>query len=286
MSNKKKELVCFGEVLWDIYPEGKKLGGAPFNVAAHLQKLGANSSIISRVGNDNNGSEIRAAISAQNIDLAYIQIDDDFATGVVKVRLDNEGKPTYTIESPAAWDHIDVNAANTQLVENADAFIFGSLACRSAKSRKSLFDLASLSTYNICDLNIRLDFYDLTLIDRLLHITHLLKINDDEAALLCEVLICSEPDLYPILHKKYGIKTIVQTKGDKGAEASEKNSVVKVAATNIKVVDTVGAGDAFFAAFLHTYLQNQDLRSALGAGCKLGAYVATQHGAIPNHPKI
>jgi fructokinase len=286
MSKDPKKIVCFGEVLWDVYPNVKKLGGAPFNVAAHLQQLGTTSYIVSRIGKDNNGAEIKQAAIAQHIDLTHLQEDVEFPTGVVNVSLDSNGKPTYKIEPSAAWDFIAHQTDNTRLVHNADALVYGSLACRSEVSKKSLFTLAAQSSYNICDLNIRLDYYSPSLIEELLSITDLLKINDEEAALLCKIYDQSEKHLYELLHDKFKIKTIVQTKGPEGAEASENHILTKVDAKPITVVDTVGAGDAFFAAFLHKYLNDSDLSTSLNAGCTLGAYVATQSGATPQHLNV
>jgi len=139
MSNK---VVCFGEVLYDVYPDGKRIGGAPFNVAAHLKQLGNESYIITRIGEDGNGSELISAIGGYTIPTDTVQIDNRLPTGIVNVTLDQEGKATYDIKEPSSWDNISASKKDLTLVTEAEAFVFGSLACRSSRSRSSLFKFA------------------------------------------------------------------------------------------------------------------------------------------------
>ena len=284
MENKQGYIVCFGEVLWDVYPDGKKLGGAPFNVSAHANKLGLKAHMISKVGNDPYGEEILEAIDAQGISTKYTQLDSTFDTGVVNVLLDENGKPSYDIKNPVAWDYIHINDENKTLLMKSAAFVYGSLVCRTSQSRKSLFELAKSSKLNICDLNIRQSFFDKDLINSLLEITDILKINDEEAALLKELFEINEADFYKNLSELFSLDMIIQTLGADGAEAYYKGQLFTAPGIKTHVVDTVGSGDSFLAAFIRNYLNGEMVSSCLESGCELGAYVASKKGAIPEHP--
>ena len=280
MNNK---VVCFGEVLFDVYPDGKKLGGAPFNVAAHLSQLGVASAIISRIGDDTNGKEILDAIAPFNIPAENIQIDNQYPTGLVTVTLDDKGIPSYVIEKNSSWDFITCSKEDINLVVEADASVFGSLAARNFNSKASLLHLANHSKLNICDLNIRQSFYDKGLIRSLLELTHILKINDEEAELLQDLFSIKKEGFYKSLSQLFGINIIIETKGKDGAIAYHKDKTFHAKGRKIKVVDTVGSGDAFLAAFIHQFLNHQPLDVCLVHACNLGAFVATQSGAIPKH---
>ena len=284
MENTKPYIVCFGEVLWDVYPDGKKLGGAPFNVSAHANKLGLTAHMISKVGNDPYGKEILDAIHAQGISSVYAQVDFTFETGVVDVVLDENGKPTYNIKMPVAWDYIHIDDKNKPLLAKAEAFVYGSLVCRTNRSRQSLFELAELSKLNICDLNIRQSFFDKKLISALLDITHILKINDEEAELLQELFEIEAADFYKKLSEQFSLDMIIQTLGANGAEAYCKGELHTAPGIKTNVIDTVGSGDSFLAAFIQNYLNGESISTCLEKGCELGAYVASQKGAIPEHP--
>lgn len=277
------KVTCFGEILWDIYPEGKQLGGAPFNVAAHLNQLGTTSHIISKIGSDELGEEILNRVKFKKIQTNFIQKDEDEKTGVVTVSLDSKGIPSYDIKQPSAWDNIMLDASNQELVSTGNALVYGSLASRSKESRKTLMKLLELSPLNICDLNIRLAYYSPELITDLLHNTDILKINDDEAALLVTLLDLPEAKLYEHLEQTYSIRVIIKTLGKDGAEVYSRGVITRGTAIEITVVDTVGSGDAFLAAFIHHYLKNDSMQVCIDAACRLGAYVATQAGAIPKH---
>lgn len=277
----KKKIVCFGEVLWDVYPDAKKLGGAPFNVAAHLTQLGSQGQIITRVGADDLGEEILKAMDRYRIDKQYAQIDSTQATGVVHVVLDDAGKPSYEIKQPSAWDFIESTNENISLVRDCTALLFGSLACRTEANFKTLEALAKVADLNICDLNIRLEYYSKALISSLLRLSDILKINDEEAELLCNLYDLEIESLYAFLSEEYSIRLIIQTLGPEGAEAFENGKVFRAKGFPVKAVDTVGSGDAFLASFLHHYLNGNGIEASLSEGCRLGAYVATQVGAIP-----
>jgi len=279
----KQTVVCFGEVLWDVYPTEKKLGGAPFNVAAHLMQSGTQAHIITKIGNDDLGKQIVSAIQLQNISIKQLQIDENLPTGTVQVNLDANGIPSYKISEPVAWDFIDKSLANTELVNSADALVYGTLACRSAQNFDTLMELTKHSKLNICDLNIRQKFYNKSVIESLLNQSHILKINNEEEQLLIEIFNFDAANFYKQIQAKFNIEIIIKTKGERGAELFQNNKVYKVDGVKIDVVDTVGSGDAFLAAFIHNYLNKRDLKTCLEKGANLGAYVATYTGAIPKH---
>lgn len=281
----QNKIVCFGEVLWDVYPNKKKLGGAPFNVAAHLQQLGTTAHIISKIGTDNLGNEIKKAIQAQNISINQLQLAKNSPTGTVKVNLDVNGIPQYKISQPVAWDFIQADLTNQNLVKDADALVYGTLACRSAQNFETLMGLAKLSKLNICDLNIRQNFYSKTLIESLLKVTHILKINCEEERLLIEMFKFKAANLYEQIESNFNLKIIIKTKGEKGADAYQNGEIFIADGVKVKVVDTVGSGDAFLAAFIHNHIKGKHIQYCLNEGAKLGAFVATKLGAIPKHIK-
>ncbi|MDH3651431.1 MAG: carbohydrate kinase [Saprospiraceae bacterium] len=280
MNEERKKVVCFGEVLWDVYPEFKKLGGAPFNVAGHLRKLGFEVRMISRVGKDDLGKEILVEINVQNIPRDLIQVDLEYPTGIVNVKLDDEGKPTYEIVQPVAWDFIELDDRTRDHVREADLFLFGTLACRHEKSRSSLLELLDLNTSTVFDMNLRQHFFSQELITHLLKKTRILKLNDEEYDVLHRIFNVSRDNLYNFLKQRYEIQLIVQTRGAEGAEVYDGEQVYQNSGYRIEVVDTVGSGDAFLAGFLTNLLSGNSIEASLDFACRLGAYVATQPGAI------
>jgi len=279
----KGQIVCFGEVLWDCYPDQKKLGGAPLNVAAHLAKLGSTATVISRIGEDSYGKELLPIVDSFGLDLNYVQQDNKWPTGKVLVTLSPGGLPSYEIQKPVAWDQIALNDVNENLVSQSAALVFGSLAARNKTSRNTLLHLLTKSKLNICDLNIRQGYYDYALIQSLLSQSNILKINDDEAMLLSELFKFSEKDLYKRLEDIFGLDMIIQTKGAKVAEVYHQGEHYEASSYAITPIDTVGSGDAFLAGFIHRYLGGSDVEKALDFGMRMGAYVATCSGAIPDY---
>jgi len=276
-------IACFGEVLWDVFPSYRKLGGAPLNVAAHLCRLGSEGSIISRIGEDELGEELLQNVQEIGVDISYLQADATFDTGTVYVTVDNDGIPTYEIKYPTAWDHIEINFANTQFVAEVDALLFGTLPTRSQTSYETLLHLAARAKKNIFDLNVRQDFYSKEIIHKLLTISQILKINEDESVLLSDMFGIEEKDLLTELTDQYQLELIIRTRGADGSEVFKAGEYHRVHGEKITVVDTVGAGDAFLACFLHYYLGGYNIEESLILGGKLGAFVATQEGAIPDY---
>ncbi len=278
-----KPFVSFGEILWDVYPEYKKLGGAPFNVAAHLNVLGEEVQIISRIGMGAKGKEILERVDKLGISQEYIQHDKDFHSGFVRVTLDDAGSPSYEIVHPVAWDKIQLTSELKQLAKYSKAFIFGSLIARDAVSRQTLFDLLSVSEFNVFDVNLRQHYYSLELIEALFEKTHLLKMSDSELDWLVNQWQMEIPDAMARLIEKYPIKQVVLTKGANGASSFKEYKITDSPGYSITPKDSVGSGDAFLAAFLHKYFSRATTRECLQFACKMGALITTKEGAIPDY---
>ncbi|MDD2822111.1 MAG: PfkB family carbohydrate kinase, partial [Flavobacterium sp.] len=175
-----KKIICFGEVLFDVFPTHRKIGGAPLNVALRMASLGINAQIISRVGNDKIGKELLHFIKENGVATDTIQVDENLSTGEVIVQLNDKGSASYTINYPVAWDKIEVTSVAKNAIANADAMVFGSLVCRHLVSHQTLLDLMNLAKYKIFDVNLRAPFYTKELLIELMNKADFIKFNDDE----------------------------------------------------------------------------------------------------------
>jgi fructokinase len=280
---KQKKIVCYGEILWDMLPTGKLAGGAPMNVAYHLNALGIKSSIVSRIGKDDLGTELVNFLKEKTVSTQFVQTDKTLSTGVVDVQLDAKGSPTYSIVQPVAWDNIQNSQGVQKAVVEADAFVFGSLICRSAVSKQTLFELLELSKCLVFDVNLRPPFYDKTLLEALLAKADIVKMNEEELAIISawytdEIDFTSQ---IKFLKNLFNISCIIISHGSKGAYCFENDILYFQAAFFITVKDTIGSGDAFLAGFLSEKLKGRDPQICLKRACAMGAYVATQAGATP-----
>ena len=285
MEKKDLKVICFGEVLLDIFPDGKRIGGAPLNVASRLSASGIDSTIISRIGNDQNGRENLSFLQDRKVNTNYIQIDSSYPTGTVIVTLNKAGSATYEIEAPAAWESIEVNEDTIEAVKNSDAFIFGSLACRDEKSRSTLVGLLKYAQFKIFDVNLRPPYYSESVVKSLMMEADFVKFNDEElyeiAALLDSPYNSLEQNLNFISDKTF-TKTICVTKGPHGAVLLHEGVLFNNSGYQIKVRDTVGAGDSFLASLLSLLLQQKDPQQAINYACAVGALVASKEGANPD----
>ncbi len=282
----KSNIICFGEILWDLLPEelgGRIAGGAPMNVAYHLNALGIESSIISRVGNDELGVELTDFLTKKAVSTDFVQIDDHLPTGVVDVTLDEKGSPSYKIVQPVAWDNVQNTEGSKKAVAEADAFVFGSLICRSAVSKQTLLGLLAVSKCAVFDVNLRPPFYDKGTIEPLLQKAQIVKMNEDELTIISN-WYSLETDFkkqIKAIQARFDIKTLIVSHGSKGAYCFENGVIDFQKAFKITVRDTIGSGDAFLAAFLSEKMAGKNAKECLLTACKAGAYVATQTGATP-----
>ncbi|MXV38919.1 carbohydrate kinase [Flavobacteriaceae bacterium Ap0902] len=282
-----KSVVCFGEILWDDFPTGKVVGGAPLNVALRLSQLGVDASIISRRGRDDNGKEISEFIKERGLDTSQIQIDEKYPTGLVKVMLNEKGSASYDIVYPSAWDKIQINPTALKKVQSADAFVFGSLACRDMSSRDSLYKLIDQAKYKVFDVNLRPPYYDIDIIADLMNKSDFIKLNDDELYEVAEKLGSPykslEKNLKYIADKTNSTEVCV-TKGRHGAVYLKDDQFHYHSGFKVRVVDTVGSGDSFLASLLYKILNKVNPEKALEFACAMGALVASQNGATTPIP--
>ena len=214
--DKNLKITCFGEVLWDVFPSGEKIGGAPLNVAIRLQSMEVRTGMISSVGRDTRGEKIKEYLNALSINTANIQELNEYPTGVVQVTLDASGSATYEIKFPVAWDKIPLTTMMIDEVKESDAFIYGSLVCRDQISKDTLVNLISKSKYRVLDVNLRQGYYTQDLLLELVQSADFIKFNDDElfeiAALMGSTYNSLEQNLEYIKSKVHA-STICVTKG-------------------------------------------------------------------------
>jgi fructokinase len=276
--------VCYGEVLFDLFPTHKKIGGAPLNVALRMKSLGVQSKIISKVGLDEEGQEIMDYLQSKEIDINYIQKSKEYKTGVVHVMINEKGNASYDIAYPSAWDKIDVNDNMIQAVSEADAFIFGSLVCRDEVSRLTLMTLLEKAKYKILDANLRAPYYTLDILVDLMNKADFIKLNDEE---LKEISVKmnspynSFEQNIKFIAEKTNTNQICVTKGAFGAVLYNNGKFYYNSGYFVNVIDTVGAGDSFLATLIVRLLRGKSPQKSLNYACAIGALVAASEGANP-----
>jgi fructokinase len=284
----QNKVITIGEILWDVFPEGKKAGGSSMNVALNLHKQGIESRFISAIGNDENGKELVNFLTGNHFGTDLIQVNAELPTSTVVVKLDENHQATYTIKQPVAWDDIKITEENITAVKQADALVYCSLTCREEKSKNTILALLENAKTKIFDINLRAPFYSKELIGALLAKADILKINEDEIIWVKESFGLTgntDEQLLKQLSSQFNIEIICLTLGDKGACVLKEGKLFKHAGYKVQVADTVGAGDAFLATFIACYLQDYPMETILDNACKVGAFVASQPGANPEYNK-
>ena len=291
-STARPVIVGIGEVLWDMLPGGKQLGGAPANFAYHAAALGAAAAVVSRVGDDAPGREVLARLEALGVDRRHVGVDPTYPTGRVDVRVDAAGVPEYVIHEPVAWDFLAADEAVLRLAARADAVCFGTLAQRSAVSRAAV--QATLSATRAClrvfDINLRQQFFSRDLIDQMLRQCDVLKLNDAELPVVAGLLgiTADEPGAaVRELIGRYALRVVALTRGGRGSllAGADGRTSDHPGAPVATVADTVGAGDAFTAALVTGLLAGRDLDQVNAFANRLAAYVCTRSGATPAVPQ-
>lgn len=277
-------IVCFGEVLWDVFSTHKKIGGAPLNVAIRASSLGHNVSLISAVGKDNNGNEILDYLKANKINTESIQLLDGYKTREVQVALSKNGSATYTIEYPSAWDKIVLTESSKLAVKQADIFLFGSLIARDTTSKNTLYELVKLAKYKVFDLNLRPPHFNKEDIFHLINEANFIKMNDEElyevSSLMGSKFNSLEQNL-KFITEKTNTKHICVTKGPFGAVLFYNNKLYYNSGYKVKVADTVGAGDSFLGSLISQLANQVEPQKAIDFACAVGALVAQSEGANP-----
>lgn len=286
---KNPVIASIGEILWDVFEDGgKSLGGAPLNCLYHAVRHRAAGYFISAVGRDNFGRAIYENLPQNGI--KYFIQDNAYPTGVVDVRLEN-GQPSYTIRGNVAWDYISYNEDLTAIAKNIDAVVFGTLASRSPAGRSSVekfLNSLSINVTKFFDLNLRHPYYSVELIEKFLGYADILKLNDDELSLVCQMLRLpeAEDEACRALIEKYSLRMIALTCG--GDYSAVYSLTVKsfIKTPRVEIVDTVGAGDAFAGVFLYNILAGNDMASSHQKAVDAAAYVCTKRGAMPAYPTL
>ncbi|MGQ8337810.1 carbohydrate kinase family protein [Sunxiuqinia sp. A32] len=286
MKRENKQILCIGEVLWDVFPDQKKIGGAPVNFAYHVSKLGIESLAISAIGNDKLGDEL-----LYMLDKAGLHYDigrNEYPTGTVKINLSRNGVPQYEICEPVAWDFIRLNPELEAIARNAYAVCYGSLAQRGILSRESIRQLVQLvpeTAYKVFDINLRQQFYSKELISDSLKICNVLKINNEELEIVSDMFgfSGSQDEICRMLINEYKLSLLVLTCGINGSYLYTINQKSFRETPMVKVVDTVGAGDSFTAAIVAGLLKDRLLEETHDMAVRLSAFVCAESGAMPDY---
>ncbi|MDN3672855.1 carbohydrate kinase [Flavobacterium branchiarum] len=285
-SNKMIKAVSYGEVLWDVFGNEKKIGGAPLNVALRMKTLGCDVAMISCVGNDADGIAIIEHVKNLGLDTAAILKSEEFSTGLVQVSLNDTGSASYEINYPSAWDKIVVNDTARELVANAAVLIYGSLVCRDSVSRLTLEELLKNDVYKVFDVNLRKPHYSYDIIEKLMQSANFIKFNDEELLEIAAVMkspFTSLEENMAFMAEKTNSKAMCVTKGKEGALLLWEGKMYQNAGYPIKVADTVGAGDSFLATLITSLLTDEsNPQRAIDLACAVGALVAGSVGANPD----
>jgi len=275
---------CFGEVLWDVFPEHKKIGGAPLNVALRIKSFNNDVAIISSTGKDELGEKLTAFLNQKKLRTDHVQTNKSYPTGEVTVILDSKGSASYEIKEPVAWDDIELRPEDIELVKNSDVFIYGSLVCRNRVSRNSLFQLLNYASFKVFDVNLRPPYFTYDLLNDLMMKADFIKFNDEELEQITKNLNSechSIEDNMTFISKRYNTQYVCVTKGGSGATLLIDGHFYNNSGYKVEVKDTVGAGDSFLGSLIHKIANNSNPQESLDFACAVGALVASAKGANP-----
>ncbi len=286
-----KYIVGIGEALWDVLPEGRKIGGAPANFAYHVSQFGFASRVVSAIGDDKLGEELVERFDENGLKYEIEKVP--YSTGTVQVELDPNGVPMYDIKEGVAWDNIPLTKELKKLAENTKVVCFGSLAQRSVVSRNTIHSFLEAmpsgeGIYKVFDINLRQGFYTRQIITDSMERCNILKINDEELVAISRMFGYPGIDLQDkcwILLAKYKLEMLILTCGVNGSYVFTPGNVSFVATPKVEVADTVGAGDSFTATFISSILKGESVKEAHMRAVRVSAYVCTQHGAMPVIPE-
>jgi fructokinase len=283
----KKRVVGLGEVLWDLLPERRCLGGAPANFAYITTLMGDQGIVASRVGEDSRGIEALRRMEELGLNIDYVETDREHPTGTVNVELDGNGQARFEIAHPVAWDFLEWTPDWQRLAETADAVSFGSLAQRSATSRATIRQfLAATSprTLKVFDVNLRQSYYSWEVLSECMRLADIVKLNDDELPKIMSLSKISHRDELSSarrLLEEYHLKIVCVTRGERGSLLVRGKDTSAHPGFKVQVADTVGAGDAFTAGLVHEYLHGAALDLMNEVANLVGAWVASEVGAMP-----
>lgn len=279
--NSTKKIICVGELLWDALPQGLFLGGAPFNVACHLQALGEDVTFSTRIGDDELGRQARQRVVNKGMSTSCMQVDREHPTGIVNVTLDRKDNPRYEIVEGVAWDYIEMDNGLEQALKTAGVLIFGSLAQRHPVSRNTIEKLSGEMVLNVFDINLRPPFDNRDIVATSLESAHIVKLNDEELDRLT-VWFGLSGDMemrMADLSDRFSCQSVCVTRGSRGAVLLHNGQFSAHEGYPVSIKDTIGAGDAFLAALISGLLAEKDGTQTLQFANAVGAYLATQNGA-------
>ncbi|WP_307271997.1 carbohydrate kinase [Chryseobacterium sp. W4I1] len=283
---RKINVISFGEVLFDVFGEEKKIGGAPLNLALRTVSYGFPVAMISAVGNDEDGKVILDYTKENALETSGIIVSSEYDTGIVQVSLNERGSATYEIKFPSAWDFISVDEKIMDTVKEADVFFYGSLACRNDVSQKTLFSILDSNDkmFKVFDVNLRKPFYNIQLLEKLMNRADFIKFNDEEILEIAAGMGFESEDLesnIKFISEKTNTPAICVTLGKHGSILLWNNQLYRHEGYPVKVADTVGAGDSFLASLIAKLLSDQNPDEALNFASAVGALVASYSGANP-----
>jgi len=287
----KQQPICvgIGEILWDLLPKGKVLGGAPGNVVGIANQLGLKGILVSSVGDDQLGHEILERLGQKGLDKKGLRILKDLPTGVVDVTLDAKGVPTFNIRQPAAWDAIVMDEERRQLAQSASLIVFGTLAQRDPRSQKGIMEFikaAPASCLKVVDVNLRPPFIMESVIRESLELADVLKLNETELPVLAKILGLSGDETAQLkqLQSRFDLDVIAYTLGPRGSRMITATQDIFHPFVDAVVVDTVGAGDSFVAVVATGMLLGMEISKIQEMANRVAAFVCTQVGGTPTLP--
>jgi fructokinase len=287
ISKKRAEeinLTCFGEVLWDCFDSGKRLGGAPLNMCFRFNSLGLKAHMISAVGNDELGQALLSEINEKGLSTELIYVHESKPTSIVEVVLDKNGSAQYRIVTDTAWDNISLTEQIRSTVKNTDIFVFGSLIARTEGSFNTLNQLLADTNFKVFDVNLRAPHYQLEKLVALMNQADFIKLNDDELYEIAKLMGSKYHSLeqnLAFIAKQTHTDYLCVTKGNHGALLSIKGKNYYNSGYHVDVVDTVGAGDSFLGSLIYQLCMESPPQQAINFACAVGAMVAQQQGATP-----
>ena len=284
-------VVGLGEILWDLLPSGRQLGGAPANFAYCSHLLGNRAHVASRIGADQLGHDIRRHLAKAGLGEEFLQIDSVQPTGIVRVQLDGSGQPKFEITQPVAWDFLEWTDEWKTLARSADAVCFGSLAQRSAQSRATILNFLRATRTDclrVFDVNLRQNFYSAEIICESLQFANVVKLNHEEVPRVEQLLDTNDPTEISFarnLVSNFDLKFACVTRGSEGSLLCDGSSINEHAGLRVRVKDTIGAGDAFTSGLVHGALRGWSLAEMNDCANRMGAWVASHSGAMPERPR-
>ncbi|MDQ0640930.1 fructokinase [Pedobacter sp. W3I1] len=278
--------ICFGEILWDVLPDGAMPGGAPLNVAYHLNKLGLPTSIISKIGNDEKGLELERLLDGWQINKSLLQRDTIHPTSEVIARVGSRNEVSYEIVFPVAWDFIDHQSMIDSALQSSIYFVYGSLASRNTLSRETLFNFLESDAIKVFDINLRPPFFNKRLLADLMERADIIKFNESELQMV-QILFggsfVNEKEQVGFIQECFSIPEVIVTKGEFGASYYRMDQSYHAWGSEVKVKDTIGSGDSFLAAFIANHQLGLSPKTIIKNAIGMGAFIATKKGGCPEY---